>query len=53
VWNVNYFECREFKVSVGNSHTKGHVGMKDVIDTTLNVNEVLPTIVDDNHVHLL
>jgi hypothetical protein len=29
------------------------VGMKDVIDTTLNVNEVLPTIVDDNHVHLL
>ncbi len=25
VWNVNCFECRKFKVSVGNSHIKGHV----------------------------
>jgi hypothetical protein len=30
-----------------------HVGMKVVIDTNLNVNEVFPTIIDDNDVHLL
>ncbi len=30
-----------------------NVGMKDVIDTTFSVNEVLQTIVDDNDVDLL